>query len=94
LRLIPEENKSNESAIIAQGKVNEPALKKGSTVNIEDYMVQAVRKEAKRANLFNIVTTTEPRLLTVFDGCLYVFRPITHNKALQTMSRFFTKKVP
>jgi hypothetical protein len=51
-------------------------LEKGQIVAVEDYMMQNVRKEAKRANLFAIVSTTEPRLLTVLDGCLYVFKPI------------------
>ena len=54
----------------------EPLLEKGKIVAIEDYMIQNVRKEAKRANLFAIVSTTEPRMLTVLDGCLYVFKPI------------------
>jgi hypothetical protein len=61
----------------------------------EDYMMQPVRKEAKRANLFAIVSTTEPRLLTVLDGCLYVFKPMpVQNKVMQSMGRFFAKNLP
>lgn len=60
----------------AEVLTGEPLLEKGQIVAIEDYMMQNVRKEAKRANLFAIVSTTEPRMLTVLDGCLYVFKPI------------------
>ena len=50
-----------------------PQLQKGQVVYMEDYAMQPVRKEVKKAKLINIVKHTEPRLLTVCDGCLYVF---------------------
>ena len=72
-----------------------PQLKKGEIIFIEDYAVQPVKKEAKRINLFNIVSTMEPRLLTVLDGCLYVFKPVPNKlKPMQHFNRFFAKELP
>jgi hypothetical protein len=65
LKLIPEEQKITSAPIIAPKIFHEPALKKGQTVNIEDFMVQSVRKEAKRANLFNVSSNQ----ITYFIDC-------------------------
>lgn len=57
--------------------------------------MQPVRKEAKRVNLFNIVSNKESRLLSVIDGCLYVFKPINQiQKQLKDIGRFFGKAQP
>ena len=72
-----------------------PQLQKGEIILLEDYAVQPVKKEAKRINLFNIVSTMEARLLTVLDGCLYVFKPVPNKlKPMQHFNRFFAKELP
>ena len=69
---------------------------KGSIINLDDYVLQPCRKEAKRQTILkSLIPMGEERFLTVNNGSLYVFKraPKT-NIAVKNLGRFFSKQIP
>ena len=69
---------------------------KGSTINLDDYVLQLCRKEPKKTSMLgNLIPMTEERFLTVNNGSLYVFkRAPKPNAAVKNLGRFFSKTIP